>query len=97
MRFHPSTLSDALVVHDDENAALLGAIAKFNFLGWLDSRRWWLPIKIVCVVQVPSPHLANKILCLWVGEVVAFIDLLRVRLALFVALIELLRFAANPS
>ena len=48
-------------------------------------------------MQVPSPHLADEVLRLRVGEVVALVNLLRVGLALIVALVELLGLAPHPS
>ena len=47
----------------------------------LFSRRWRrFALEIVRVVQVAHPHLADKVLSLRVGEVVAFVDLLRIGL-----------------
>ena len=90
VRFHPATLSDALVDHDADDVDRLLGIVKFNLLAGLDNRRWWLTIEVVRVVQVPVPHLADEVLRLWISKVVTLVDLLRVRLALLKALVELL-------
>ena len=71
MRFRPTALSNALVIHDDDVADLLLAIDELDLLG----RRWWLTIEIVRVVQVTCPHLPDKVLCLRIGEVVVLVNL----------------------
>ena len=94
MRFRPSTLPDALLVHDVDEESL---VVQLTLLGRLDSHRWWLSLKVVRVVQVTRPDLTGEVLGLWVSKVIALIDLLRVRLALLVALVELLGLATHPS
>ena len=96
VRFHPATLSDALVDHDADDVDRLLGIVEFDLLGGLDNRRWWFTIEVVRVVQVPVPHLADEVLRLWVSKVVTLVDLLWVRLALLKALVELLGLAPHP-
>ena len=90
MRFQPSTLSDALVVHDVDESSL---VVQLDLLGRLGCHRWRLPFEVMRVVQVACPDLADEILGLRVSKVVALVDLLRVGLALLVALVELLGLA----
>ena len=73
VRFHPATLSDALVDHDADDVDRLLAIVEFDLLGGLDNRRWWFTIEVVRVVQVPVPHFADEVLRLWVSKVVTLV------------------------
>ena len=75
MRFQPSTLSDALVVHDGDGSSL---VVQLDLLGRLGGHWRWLALEVVRVVQVPRPDLADEVLGLRVSKVVALVDLLRV-------------------
>ena len=50
VRFHPATLSDALVNHDADDVGRLLGIVELDLLGGLDNRRWWLTVEVVRVV-----------------------------------------------
>ena len=72
MRFHPSTLSDALVVRDGDGSSL---VVRLDLLRRLGGHWRWLALEVVRVVQVPRPDLADKVLGLRVSKVVALVDL----------------------
>ena len=59
---------------------------------------WWrLTWHVVCVVQVPHPHLGRQILGLRICEVIALVDLDRDGLTQLMAFVELLGLASHPS
>ena len=83
MRFHPSTLSDALVVHDGDGSSL---VARLDLLGRLGGHWRWLALEVVRVVQVAAPHLVRQVLRLRVSEVLGVLEFLGADLAVLVRL-----------
>ena len=61
VRFHPATLSDALVDHDADDVDRLLGIVEFDLLGGFDNRRWWFTIEVVRVpLSIPTSSSARR-------------------------------------
>ena len=61
MRFHPSTLSDALIVHDGDVTDLLLAVSKLHLLSRFDNRRWWFAVEVARTTIGSCPRATRRL------------------------------------